>query len=56
MIYVKTFHSTRFGPCRSIIRENIRRYCIKQLHNNTWSVVYVDLLVIIRVVIWYTAT
>jgi hypothetical protein len=22
---------------------NIRRYCMKQLHNNTWSVVYVDL-------------
>jgi hypothetical protein len=41
---------------RSIIRQNIRRYCIKQLHSNTWSVVYVDLLVIIRVMICYTGS
>jgi hypothetical protein len=32
------------------------RYYIKQLHNNTWSVVYLDLLVIIRVVICYTGS
>ena len=43
-------------PFRSVIRENIRRYCIKQLHNNTCSVVYVDLLVNIRVVICYTGS
>jgi predicted ATP-grasp superfamily ATP-dependent carboligase len=37
-------------------RESIRHYFIKQLHNNTWSVVYVDLQVIIPVVICYTGS
>ena len=45
--YLKAFHCYMFRP---IIRENIRRYCIKQLHNNTWYVVCVDLLVIICVI------
>ena len=39
---------------RANIKENLRHYCIKQLHNNTWSVEYVDPLVIIHVAICYT--
>ena len=41
---------------RPIITENIGSYCIKQLHNNAWSAVYVDLLVIVRVVICDTVS
>jgi hypothetical protein len=41
---------------RSINRENIRRYFLKQLHNNTWSAVYVDLLLIVSVEICYTGS
>jgi hypothetical protein len=41
---------------RPSTRENICRYCTKQLHNNRWSVVYVDLLAIIRVVVCYTGS
>jgi hypothetical protein len=54
IIYLQHYTATCFAPCRAIVRENITRYCIEQLHNNTWSVVYVDLPVIIRVVIFYT--
>jgi hypothetical protein len=38
------------------MRENTRRYYIKQLRNTISSVVYADQLVIIRVVICYTGS
>jgi hypothetical protein len=47
MKYLKHSTAAYFGPFWPIVRNNIGRYYIKQLHNNTWTVLYVELLVII---------